>query len=175
MSAVWLFFGADFILSEFTDNSFEVKAILCFDFYAFGDVFRRCRRFEQPYNQCNRFECKRLFPNISTYLHHFCPPKKGEWSLKRLRFMHRRCASWHAVPLHTFVCLTRPRRARHKVLHWNAFSDKTLFRFTPQYEALRSCSVWPVIHSTSCDGWCKKIKNESFPFANIPYRCYFIY
>ena len=29
-----------FILSEFTDISFEVKAVLCFDFYAFGDVFR---------------------------------------------------------------------------------------------------------------------------------------
>ena len=25
--------------------------------------------------------------------------------------------------LHTFVCLTRQRRARHKVLHKNAFSD----------------------------------------------------
>ena len=49
--------------------------------------------------------------------------------------MHRRCASWHAVPLHTFVCLTRQRRARHKVLHKNAFSDEALFRFTPQYEA----------------------------------------
>ena len=49
--------------------------------------------------------------------------------------MHRRCASRHAVPLHTFVCLTRPRRARHKVLHKNAFSDEALFRFTPQYEA----------------------------------------
>ena len=48
--------------------------------------------------------------------------------------MHRRCASWHAVPLHTFVCLTRQRRARHKVLHKNAFSDEALFRFTPQYE-----------------------------------------
>ena len=37
--------------------------------------------------------------------------------------------------LHTFVCLTRQRRARHKVLHKNAFSDEALFRFTPQYEA----------------------------------------
>ena len=59
--------------------------------------------------------------------------------------MHRRCASYILMldeqssqaqnVLHTFVCLTRPRRARHKVLHKNAFSDEALFRFTPQYEA----------------------------------------
>ena len=41
MSAVRLFFGAAFILSEFTDISFEVKVVLCFENYAFGDVFRR--------------------------------------------------------------------------------------------------------------------------------------
>ena len=39
--------------------------------------------------------------------------------------MHRRCASWYAVPLHT----------PSGVLHKNAFSDEALFRFTPQYEA----------------------------------------
>jgi len=41
MSAVRLFFGADFILSEFTDIYFEVKAVLCLYFYTFRDVFRR--------------------------------------------------------------------------------------------------------------------------------------
>ena len=34
LSAVRLFSGADFILSEFTDIYFEVKAVLYFDFYA---------------------------------------------------------------------------------------------------------------------------------------------
>ena len=41
MSAVRLFAGAVFILSEFTDIYFEVKAVLCLNFYAFRDVFRR--------------------------------------------------------------------------------------------------------------------------------------
>lgn len=40
MSAVRLFSGAVFISAKNTDISFEVKAVLCFDFYAFGDVFR---------------------------------------------------------------------------------------------------------------------------------------
>lgn len=70
MSAVRLFSGADFVSSENTDIYFEVKAELSFDFYAFGDVFRRSRRFELLYNQCNRLERKRLFPNNLTYLHH---------------------------------------------------------------------------------------------------------
>ena len=53
MSAVRLFFGADFILSEFTDNYFEVETVLCFDFYAFGDVskhhpFFPAKAFTQP-------------------------------------------------------------------------------------------------------------------------------
>ena len=39
MSAVQLFFGAFFVSVEFTDISFEVKAVLCFDFYAIIDVF----------------------------------------------------------------------------------------------------------------------------------------
>ena len=75
MSAVRLFSGAVFILSEFTDIYFEVKAVLYFDFYAFGDVFRRSRRFEFLYNQCNRLEHKRLFPRNLTYLHHFASHK----------------------------------------------------------------------------------------------------
>jgi hypothetical protein len=41
VSVVRLFFGAAFIPSENTDIYFEVKAVLCFDFYAFRDVFRR--------------------------------------------------------------------------------------------------------------------------------------
>ena len=41
MFAVRLFFGAFFIYAEFTDISFEVETVLCFDFYAIGDVFRR--------------------------------------------------------------------------------------------------------------------------------------
>jgi hypothetical protein len=41
MSAVRLVSGAIFISAEFTDIPFEVKAVLCFDFYAFRDVFRR--------------------------------------------------------------------------------------------------------------------------------------
>ena len=48
--------------------------------------------------------------------------------------MHRRCASWHNVPLHTFVCLTRLRRARHKVLH-KSLTMKHCFAKAPQYEA----------------------------------------
>ena len=39
MSAVRLFSGAFFIYAEFTDIYFEVKAVLYFDFHAFGDVF----------------------------------------------------------------------------------------------------------------------------------------
>ena len=35
ISAVRLFFGASFIPAEFTDISFEVKVVLCLNFYAF--------------------------------------------------------------------------------------------------------------------------------------------
>ena len=59
MSAVRLFFGAAFISAEFTDISFEVKAVVCFDFCDFRDIFRRSRKFEFLYNQCNRLERKR--------------------------------------------------------------------------------------------------------------------
>ena len=66
---------------------------------------------------------------------------KKTWSLSRLRFMHRRCASWHAVPLHT----------PSGVLHKKALPDEALFRcrYTIwsistlfRYEALRFRSVW---------------------------------
>ena len=67
--------------------------------------------------------------------HFFCP---NSWAKKheavRLCFMHRRCASWHNVPLHTFVCLTRQRRARHKVLH-KSLTMKHCSAKASQYEA----------------------------------------
>ena len=56
MSAVRLFSGADFILSEFTDIYFEVKVELYLDFYAFGDVFRRNGTVLQTCIVGNRFE-----------------------------------------------------------------------------------------------------------------------
>jgi len=62
MSAVRLFSGADFILSEFTDIYFKVKAILCFYFYAFGDVFRRNGIVQQNGIVNNRFELARTIP-----------------------------------------------------------------------------------------------------------------
>ena len=62
MSAVRLFFGADFILSEFTDNYFEVEAVLCFDFYAFGDVFRGNGTVQQDCIVGNLFEFERTIP-----------------------------------------------------------------------------------------------------------------
>ena len=62
MSAVRLFSGADFILSEFTDIYFEVETVLCFDFYAFGDVFRRSETVQQDRIVGNRFELERTIP-----------------------------------------------------------------------------------------------------------------
>ena len=72
-------------------------------------------------------------------------PEKASLHAPKVRFMARSAASYILMldeqssqaqnVLHTFVCLTRQRRARHKVLHKNAFSDEALFRFTPQYEA----------------------------------------
>ena len=62
MSAVRLFFGADFISSEFTDISFEEKAVLCFDFYAFRDVFRRNGIVQQDCIVNNLFELERTIP-----------------------------------------------------------------------------------------------------------------
>ena len=43
MSAVQLFSGAAFISAEFTDIYFEVKAVVCLNFYAFREVFRRIK------------------------------------------------------------------------------------------------------------------------------------
>ena len=54
-----LIFGAAFISSEFTDISFEVKAVLCLDFYAFRDVFRRNGMVQQDCIVSNRFEFER--------------------------------------------------------------------------------------------------------------------
>ena len=62
MSAVRLFFGAVFILSEFTDIYFEVKAVLYFDFYAFGDVFRGNGIVPQNRIVGNHFEFERTIP-----------------------------------------------------------------------------------------------------------------
>ena len=72
--------------------------------------------------------------------------------------MHRRCASWHAVPLHT----------PSGVLHKNAFSDlarrskaktaEALFRFTPQYEA---SSFHSDMKHSAYAPYDEKMKNES--------------
>ena len=62
MSAVRLFFGAVFISSEFTDISFEVKAVLCLYFYTFRDVFRGNGIVQQICIVNNRFELERTIP-----------------------------------------------------------------------------------------------------------------
>ena len=62
MSAVRLFSGASFIPAEFTDIYFEVKAVLCLDFYAFRDVFRRNGIVQQYCIADNRFELERTIP-----------------------------------------------------------------------------------------------------------------
>ena len=62
MSAVRLFSGASFISAELTDISFEVKAVLCFDFYTFGDVFRRNGIVQQDCIVSNCFELERTIP-----------------------------------------------------------------------------------------------------------------
>ena len=56
------FSGADFISSEFTDISFEVKAVLCLDFYASRDVFRRNGIVQQNRITSNCFELERTIP-----------------------------------------------------------------------------------------------------------------
>ena len=68
LSAVRLFFGADFILSEFTDISFEVNAVLCLDFYAFRDVFRRNGMVLQNCIVSNRFELPRKNTRLKSKL-----------------------------------------------------------------------------------------------------------
>ena len=62
MSAVRLFFEAVFISAEITDISFEVKAVLCLDFYEFRDVFRRNGIVPQNCIVNNRFELERTIP-----------------------------------------------------------------------------------------------------------------
>ena len=62
MSAVRLFFVAFFISAENSDIYFEVKAELYFNFYAFGDVFRRNGMVQQNRIAGNRFELERFIP-----------------------------------------------------------------------------------------------------------------
>ena len=62
MSAVRLFSGASCISAKLTDISFEVKAVLYFDFYAFRDVFRRNGMVQQNCIVNNRFELERSIP-----------------------------------------------------------------------------------------------------------------
>ena len=82
--------------------------------------------------------------------------------------------------LHTFVCLTRQRRARHKVLHKNAFSDEaapvfiSLRRGEPFHSAMKHCSV--TLHNMKHSAYApydlssialratddEKMKNESY-------------
>ena len=59
MSAVRLFFGAIFISAENSDNYFEVETVLCFDFYASRDVFRRNGIVQQNRIAGNRVELER--------------------------------------------------------------------------------------------------------------------
>ena len=62
MPATQLFSGASFIFAEFTDISFEVKVVLCLDFYAFRNVFRRNGIVQQNRIVNNHFELKRTIP-----------------------------------------------------------------------------------------------------------------
>ena len=62
MSAVRLFSGAVFISAKNTDISFEVKAVFCFDFYAFGDVFRGNGIILQDCIASNCFEFEKTIP-----------------------------------------------------------------------------------------------------------------
>ena len=62
MPATRLFSGASFIFAEFTDISIEVKVVLCLDFYAFRDVFRRNGIVQQDRIVGIRFELERTIP-----------------------------------------------------------------------------------------------------------------
>ena len=62
MSVVRLFFGVAFISAENSDIYFEVKAVLCLDFYASRDVFRRNGIVQQNRIAGNRFELERTIP-----------------------------------------------------------------------------------------------------------------
>ena len=57
-----LFSGAVFISSEDTDIYFEMKAVLCFNFYAFKDVFRRNGTVPQTCIVSNSFELEKTIP-----------------------------------------------------------------------------------------------------------------
>ena len=70
MSAVRQFGKAVFISAENSDIYFEVKAVLCLDFYAFRDVFRRNGIVQQNCIVGNRFELERtILKNKNTFLY----------------------------------------------------------------------------------------------------------
>ena len=62
MPATQLFSGESFIFAEFTDIPFEVKVVLCLDFYAFRDVFRNNGIIQQNRIASNRFELEINIP-----------------------------------------------------------------------------------------------------------------
>ena len=62
LSAVQLFSGAYFYSAKKTDIYFEVETVLCFEFYAFRDVFRRNGIVQQDCIVGNRFELTRTIP-----------------------------------------------------------------------------------------------------------------
>ena len=57
-----LFSGASFFSAKLTDISFEVKAVLCFYFYASRDVFRKNGIVQQICIVNNSFELERTIP-----------------------------------------------------------------------------------------------------------------
>ncbi|MBQ9087822.1 MAG: hypothetical protein IJY46_03485 [Lentisphaeria bacterium] len=69
--------------------------------------------------------------------------------------------------LHTFVCLTRQRRARHKVLH-KSLTMKHCSAKAPQYEAASFHSAM----KHSLRSYDEKMKNESFS-AHSCHKKYF--
>ena len=71
MLPVRLFFDAAFISAEFTDISFEMKAVFCFYFYAFRDVFRKNGIVPQNRIDSNRFELARFILRNKNTLHQF--------------------------------------------------------------------------------------------------------
>ena len=74
----------------------------------------------------------------------------------------------HKPPFQTWHGVAKRRRLKHCFrLHFITPRQAISFR----YEALRLRSVWPVIHSTSCDGWWEN-ENEIFPFAIQRYPHY---
>ena len=109
----------------------------------------------------------------SLYPDHFFALMGKKNEAVRLRFMHRRCASYILMldeqssqaqnVLHTFVCLTRQRRARHKVLH-KSLTMKHCSASAPQYEAASFHSAM----KHSLRSYDEKMKNESFRLQYIP-------